>query len=178
MTTLQTTRLATAFALLLGLAVPSMAADPAPSGHGIVTMTRGVKIFNDAETQLISALKARDTAAIDRLVGPDFEQRSQGAPGTPLPREEWLAQAPAEAARSTGLREMAVHDYGDLALVSFLWAREQPHAPAFVVDVWRRPSAGEPYQLVTRYLSAQSVAPTRKSPTAQAAASSPVDPKR
>jgi hypothetical protein len=162
---------AAAFALLLAGA--AAAADTAPSGHGIVTMTRAMKVFSDAETQLVAALKARDTVAVDRLVGPDFEQRSQAAPGTPLPREDWLAQAPAEAARSAGMREMAVHDYGDLAIVSFLWAREQPQAPAFVVDVWQRPSASEPYQLVTRYLGAAPAAPARKAP-----ASAPVDPKR
>jgi hypothetical protein len=178
MNTSKTIRPAAVLALLLASAMAAPAADTPPTGHGIVTMTRGMKVFGDAESQLLAALKAHDTAAIDRLVGPDFEQRSQGAPGTPLPREEWLAQAPAEAARSAGLREMAVHDYGDVTVVSFLWAREQPHAPAFVVDVWQRPSAGEPPQLVTRYLSAAPAAPTRKGPTPQATASPPVDPKR
>jgi hypothetical protein len=164
---------AAAVASVLAWCAPASAADTPPAGPGVVTMTRGMKIFGDAEAQLVAALKARDTAAVDRLVGPDFEQRSQAAPGTPLPREDWLAQAPAEAARSSAMREMAVHDYGDLAIVSFLWTREPPLPAAFVVDVWQRPSGSEPYQLVTRYMSAASGAPARKG-----TASPPVDPKR
>ncbi len=132
--------------------VAARAADVAATGHGIVTMTRGMRVFGDAETALIAAMKARDTAALDKLVGPTFEQRAPDAPGTPLARDEWVAQAAAAAAKSTGLQQMAVHDYGDLAVVSFLWTRQAPQASAFVVDVWQR---GEPdkYVLVTRYFS-------------------------
>ena len=132
--------------------VAAWAAGVAPTGHGIVTMTRGMRMFGDAETALIVAMKSRDTAALDKLVGPTFEQRSQDAPGAPLARDEWVAQAGAAAAKSTGLQQMAVHDYGDLSVVSFLWTRQAPQASAFVVDVWQRGELGQ-YVLMTRYFS-------------------------
>jgi hypothetical protein len=169
---------ATAVAALC-LAAPAGAADTPPTGgqQRIVTMTRGMKIFGDAEAALTAALKAKDSATLDRLVAADFEQLAQGAPGTPVPREDWLKQAPADAARSTGIRDMAVHDYGDIAIVSFAWTREPAQASAFVVDVWRRTSPQEAFQLKTRYLSAAPASAThRRAQPAPAPAS--VDPKR
>jgi hypothetical protein len=169
---------AAALGALVALATPGHAADAPAGSHGIVTMTRGMKVFGDAETELIAALKAQDAAALDRLVGPDFEQRTQGAPGTPVPREDWLKQASTELAKATGVREMAVHDFGDIAIVSFVLVRDAPQASAFVVDVWQRKSAGEAGQLQTRYLSAAPASAPRKRPAVPAAGSSPVDPKR
>jgi len=133
----------------------SLGAAAQPAGRGVMTMTRGVKTFTDAEAELVTAMKARDGAAIDRIVGIEFEQRSAAAPAAPVWRGDWIDQAPAEFARSAGLRDMAVHEFGDVAVVSFTWLRERPQAPAFVVDVWHRKGEGEPYQLASRYLSAQ-----------------------
>ena len=134
------------------LALPVLAADVAPSGRGIPTMTRGMKIFGDAEARLVDAMKSRDAATLDELVDPLFEQRGQAEPGTPLPREDWVAQAAADAAGSVGVRQMAVHDHGDLAVVSYLWERGGARGNAFVVDVWKRKSP-DVWVLVTRYLS-------------------------
>jgi hypothetical protein len=149
-------------------------------------MTRGMRIFGDAERKVIAALKAHDKAALDRLVADDFEQRSQPAPGEPLARDEWTREAPAAAAQSAGLRQMAVHDLGDTAVVSFQWLHP---APDFVVDVWRKKAGSDDWQLAIRYLSAApaaaSAAPTaapsmagHASPPAPASTSGPVDPKR
>ena len=160
-------------------AAPAFAADAeAPIVKRIGTMTRGTKVFGDAEEALVAALKAKDAAALDRLVAPEFEQRTQGAPGTPVPREDWIKQGPTDVARSTGMRDMAVHDYGDVQVVSFVWMREPAQTSAFVVDVWqRKPGGGDAWQLATRYLSATPAsAPRRKANPAWAPAS--VDPKR
>jgi len=74
-------------AALVGAAAPAFAADAeAPIVKRIGTMTRGTKVFGDAEEAIVAALKAKDAAALDRLVAPDFEQRTQGAPGMPVPR--------------------------------------------------------------------------------------------
>ena len=79
--------LAALVAALVGAAAPAFAADAeAPIVKRIGTMTRGTKVFGDAEEAIVAALKAKDATALDRLVAPDFEQRTQGAPGMPVPR--------------------------------------------------------------------------------------------
>jgi hypothetical protein len=160
-------------------AAPALAADDAaPIVKRIGTMTRGARVFGDAEDALVAALKSQDAAALERLVAPDFEQRTQGAPGTPVPREDWIKRGPGEVAHATGLRDIAVHDYGDINVVSFTWTREPPQASAFVVDVWqRKPGGGDAWQLSTRYQSTVPAGvPKRGAKPASAPAS--VDPKR
>jgi len=175
----QLTPIAALAAALLAAAAPAIAADAeAPIVKRIGTMTRGTRIFGDAEEALVAALKAKDAAALDRLVAPDFEQRSQVAPGEPVPREEWIRKAPGEVATSAGVRDMAVHDYGDVQVVSFVWMREPPAASAFVVDVWqRKPGGGDAWQLSTRYLGG-TPASAKARGAKPAPAPSPVDPKR
>jgi hypothetical protein len=172
------TPIAALAAALLAAAAPAFAADAeAPIVKRIGTMTRGTKVFGDAEEALVAALKAQDAAALERLVAPDFEQRSQGAPGAPVPREDWIKRGPGDVAHSTGLRDMAVHDYGDIQVVSFVWTREPASSSAFVVDVWqRKPGGGDAWQLSTRYLGGAPGSPGKKASPASAPAS--VDPKR
>jgi hypothetical protein len=170
--------LAAALAAAVSCAPAAAADEPAPIVKRIGTMTRGAKVFGDAEEALVAALKSQDAAALDRLVAPDFEQRTQGAPGTPVPRADWIKQGPGEVAHSTGLRDFAVHDYGDINVVSFAWTREPPQATAFVVDVWqRKPGGGDAWQLSTRYLSTVPASAARKG-AKPASTPSPVDPKR
>ncbi|HSN00247.1 MAG TPA: nuclear transport factor 2 family protein [Rudaea sp.] len=109
-----------------------------------MTLTRTVTLFSGLENTLDDALRAHDTAALARLVAPTFEVRSAAMPGTPTPRADWLAAAlPPKPA----LSQMAVHDYGEVAVVSFLDAARH----AFVVDVWKK-AAGD-YVLSVRYTS-------------------------
>lgn len=185
MTRLNRLPLATALTVAASLPVLAPAQGAPDSGHGIVTMTRGMRVFGDAEARIVAALKGRDAAVLDGLVAPDFEQRTQAAPGTPLPREDWLKQAPAAAVQSGGFRQMAVHDFGDTAVVSFQWLHP---APDFIVDVWRKKTGTDDWELAVRYASG--AAPAAAAPAASAAvharkpsassapASSPVDPKR
>jgi len=169
---------ALALALTLVGAGPAAAADVRPTGRGVPTMTRGMKIFGDAEARLIEAMRSGDAAALDPLLDPLFEQREQAQPGVPVPREEWLAQAKAAAAHSDGVRQMAVHDHGELIVVSFLWERSAPQSPAFVVDVWKR-TGGDDAVLVTRYFSPQAAVVGAGAPAARGKkAPAVVDPKK
>jgi hypothetical protein len=158
-------------AVAIGLAASAATAsdDTAPTGRGPGTMTRGVAVFGRAEAALIDALKAGDTAALDRLVAPLFEQRNAEQPGAPVPRAQWLGQAAAQAAASEKLQQLAVHDHGDVVVASYFWQRAEPLGNAFVVDVWKRQPPGE-FRLVTRYLS--------PSTSASAPAVAPADPKK
>lgn len=115
-------------------------------------MTRLVKLFLEREIALFEAEAARDRATLERLLAPDFEQRDAAAPGRPQPRAAWLAaRAGAAVDSDISLEQMAVHDLGESALVSFV-ARPQPGAPLFVVDLWRR--SGDDWRLQVRYRSA------------------------
>jgi hypothetical protein len=150
--------------------ITAMAADTPPTGGRIVTMTRGMKIFGDAEAALIRALAARDTAGIDAIVDPSFEQRNGATPADPLPHDDWIEKAAAETSTGDRFSQMAVHDHGDIVVVSFLLERKG-RGDAFVVDVWRRQSADK-FLLVTRYLSA-AAAPAAGARTGHASASRP-----
>jgi hypothetical protein len=115
-----------------------------------VTATRQVKIFLDLEMQLMEAQRSGDAVAVDKLITADFEQRMAARPGTPTPRSEWRATMREQWPGEIWLEQMAVHDRGDTALVSFL-ARPSAKPPLMVVDAWIR--AAEGWQLKVRYLS-------------------------
>jgi hypothetical protein len=118
--------------------------------------TRLVQIYSDYERRLADAINRRDTGEIDRLVASDFELRSAGNIGVPTPRAEWIAQSLKEPAGSTSIGQMAVHDYGDIRIVSFVMKRAvaaRRERGIAVVDVWMQ--SGENSVLKTRYAAVQ-----------------------
>ena len=121
--------------------------------HGkITTVSRSVSVFSQLEDSLDAALSESDGSARDKVLAADFELRQAANPGVPIPREEWLKNANHKAA--TQRRQMAVHDHGTLAVVSFLRSTpsdqaDQPAQLTFVVDVWKK--QGDDWQLDTRY---------------------------
>lgn len=145
---------------LAAVSGPAQAADIPPTGGRIVTMTRGMKVFGDAEYALIQALASKDKAALDTLVDEMFEQRGGPNPGEGVPRDDWLPKALAEASGNDRITQMAVHDQGEFALVSFLLQRPGK-ADAFVVDVWKKQAGSDKAVLAIRYFSAAAV-PARK----------------
>ncbi len=114
--------------------------------HRVPTVTRLVKIFTTLEYELSAAVRAGDAAAVDRMVTDDFELRSSVLPGVPTPRAEWLAQS---KGKDTGeIEQMAVHDYGPVAVVSYAW-KWQPRRDLLAVDVWVK--SGDSWKLSVRY---------------------------
>src|SRR5262249_46160475 len=77
------------------------AGDAIPGGEGIVVMTRYMQIFSALETELTSAVNARDNARLDTLLGEFFEVRR--ADGTTLQRSQWLERGIASDAELHGL---------------------------------------------------------------------------
>jgi hypothetical protein len=145
-------------AVALAAAAPVFAQ---PSGR-IPTVTRLVKIFSQLETRLVDSAHVQDTAVLDTMLAADFEMRIADAPGTPVPRDEWIRLARASGETQPRLSQMAVHDFGDLATVSFAEAAAKP--PRFIVDVWTRD--GDAWKLAVRYQSdvTATKAGARKSP--------------
>ncbi len=144
------------FLIFLGLSAlfgSALAVEQAASGRGGPVPTRNILIFSKLENEWHDALRRHDAAALGRILSDDFEIRSAAAPGVPTAREDavhaWL-QAPAV---ESSVGQMAVHEYGDLMLVSFLWRLngEGGRAPQtfFVVDTWKR--AGNDWKATVRY---------------------------
>lgn len=146
-------------ACIVSAALPAVADDNAAPGR-VPTVTRLVKICSTLENDLNAAILRRDSAALDRMLAPDFEMRSGSMPGRPIPRAAWLAQALSDPQFTWHNEQMAAHEYGNTVMVSFLWnvdtaagtdasARFAPRL--FVVDTWIQD--GGNWRLGTRYIS-------------------------
>jgi hypothetical protein len=135
-------------AALALMAVSALAQQPGR----VMTVTRSVAIFSGLENQLEDARRGHDEAALTKLLAANFEQRSGAAPSAPTPRAEWLALPPAKSQ----LSQMAVHEYGNVSVVSFLDSAQH----AFIVDVWSK--TDDQYALSVRYISATNSAPQKQ----------------
>jgi hypothetical protein len=153
---------APACALLLAAGyAPAVAAPegPPPGVRGAGGLaTRSVSEYLRLERDLEDAIEARDAAAIDRLVDASFEWRS-GAIADPLSRDEWLRAERSGARRGARIRDLAVREEAELAIVSFV--RDAKDGSTFVVDVWRR----NPQRLVARYPGRPAPGPAPKRPS-------------
>jgi len=122
----------------------------------IPVVTRLVQIYSDYEQGLADAIIRKDTGEINRLIADDFELRSTNNIGVPTPRAEWIAQSLKEPSASISIAQMAVHDYGNIRIVSFAMKRTSGgrQAPGVaVIDVWM--VSGESSVLKVRYSAIQ-----------------------
>jgi hypothetical protein len=128
----------------------------------IPVVTRLVQMYSDYERRLADAINRRDTQEIDRLVADDFELRSASNIGVPIPRADWIAQSLNEPSASMSIGQMAVHDYGNIQIVSFVMNRAaagRRERGIAVVDVWMQ--SGESFVLKTRYATVLENRPLR-----------------
>jgi hypothetical protein len=148
------------FALCITAALCSAAVSQSTWGQAVRTqipvVTRLVQIYSDYERRLAEAINRKDTGEIDRLVAKDFELRPTDNIGVPTPRADWITQSLKEPLESVSIEQMAVHDYGDIRVVSFVMKhaltnrRQQGIA---VIDVWMQ--SGESSVLKVRYAAVQ-----------------------
>ncbi|GAB3456779.1 hypothetical protein GCM10027321_10670 [Massilia terrae] len=145
--------------------------------RGVPTMTRNVLTFTTLENDWADAVARHDTATLDKLVADRFELRSSAAPGVPTPRAESLRQSLALAPFKSAVTQMAVHEYPDLMVVSFLWTIDSTDTSlakkVFVVDTWKR--NGDGWQVAVRYASPVDV--TTRVPGAAPAATQAIEKK-
>jgi ketosteroid isomerase-like protein len=146
------------FLILVGLLLAATSAGAAgqvgSSGRAVPTPTRNVTIFTGLEHDWIDAVEKHNDDALNKLVAPTFEMRSAAAPGVPTPRAESLKQWMSLAPFQSSIGQMAVHEYGDVMLVSFMWtiaAAKDSALPqtVFVVDTWKRVDGD--WQVMVRY---------------------------
>lgn len=134
------------------------APNPAHGPTGGAAATHSVAKYLELERGLQKTIAAHDSAALGTIVDPDFELRTPAAQDT-LARGDLLKGA---AAKPALVRELAVLETDDLAMVSFLLetqgAKRQTY---FVVDVWRQSSG----TLQARYIAVPShLAPRPRKP--------------
>jgi len=145
-------------------------AQPVTSTQRVPTVTRLVKLFSELEIALNERIAAKDAAAIGQTLDAGFEARNANNPATPLPRAEWIAATIADAGTNPRVEQMAVHDFGTVAVVSFRQVDAPAQASAshrerFIVDCWTR--AGERWLLTVRYVAPGSTAaapPVKRAP--------------
>jgi len=134
-------------ALLLGGLAPASQAGDSPTR--VPTITRSVKLFQERETALADAIRKADASALDKLLTEDFELRAGARAGRPVPRADYLHEVMRSRDAGGEIATMAVHDLGDVAVVSFTQGNRG--GSLFVVDVWRK--QGSDWQLAIRYAS-------------------------
>jgi hypothetical protein len=112
--------------------------------------TRSVSHYLDLERALADALHARRREAAQQMLAPDFEFRSADALDA-VSAADWLTEQ-LRAAPAMQVRDLAVREFGDLAVVSFWADSASPggrRPPLYVIDVWQQPQA----RLASRYVS-------------------------
>jgi hypothetical protein len=134
-------------AALPAVSTPAIAADEPATGR-VGTVTRLVKIFLDREEALSAAMRAGDAASLERTLTDDFELRAGARAASPVPRADFLKDVVQNRPASEAAGRMAVHDLGNVAIVSFVQGDDAERA-VFVVDIWRQ--SGPDWKLAIRY---------------------------
>jgi len=144
--------------LFLTLAALTLAASaqsrlpPGVDGGGPAAMaTRSVSQYLDLERSLATALQERSRDTVAAMLADDFEVRSaESLDG--VAAADWLTAQMRPGAAAMRLRDLAVREFGDAAVVSFFvdaTAPGKPRSTLYVVDVWRQAE----HKLAMRYVS-------------------------
>jgi len=125
------------------LATLGISAEPAqPTGRGPgrgVTLTRSAAKYQQLENQILGALQEKGAPRLNALVAPDLEVWSAERSGS-IGLDEWMQEGFASRLESFRVRDIAVHEFGEQNIVSFLLERHVAGRATvttdFVVDVW------------------------------------------
>lgn len=123
----------------------------------ITTATKQVTLFTKLESQLLQAVQRKDQAALEEMLGDDFEIAMPDA--DPLAGEDWVDAVIAKdfSLKSFFIRQMSVADQGDSAVVKYQrvqqasWKGVNESGEFFVVDLWKK--NGDVWQLANRYVA-------------------------
>jgi hypothetical protein len=122
---------AAALVFALATATGGVLAQPVHAGGVAGAATRSVSHYLALEREVDEALAARNDIALSARVDPQFEYRTPASPDV-RDRDGWVQRVAHSRAR---IRDLAVKEDGDLAIVSFL--ADAQGKTRFVVDVWR-----------------------------------------
>jgi hypothetical protein len=137
------------------LSAPAAAQEP---GHRIVTKTRLQVLFGDLESQWLKAVQQKDAAALDVLLGEEFQVWTPLPTSYPIPREDWQKAAFGRPFQSFRLTQMAVRGVTpDVSVASFRLSQafaavQSQTEDFFVVDVWLKSGKGDNWKCTDRYM--------------------------
>lgn len=143
-------------ALIAFCSLGALAQPPAELRAGMPggTATRSAAHYADLERGLLQALQDHDQGAAEQALADDFEVR-EAAASEALARADWLQDWMGGKLKSFRVRELSVHEFGDVAAVAFLLdcsgsigGARLPRT-SYVVDIWRQADA----KLLVRYVS-------------------------
>ncbi len=137
--------------LILWLLVNVVMSASSYAADNVVSVTRLVVVFSQLAEELDVAAKHADSRVVDKLLAPNFEMRIGAMPGNPVPRAVWLRQMQTSPDVKLALAQMAVHDLGSVAVVSYLDKRATLKDDVYIVDVWKKQDLN--WQLAVRYAS-------------------------
>lgn len=137
--------------LILWLLVNVVVSASSYAADNVVSPTRLVVVFSQLAEELDVAAKHADAGVVEKLLAPNFEMRIGTMPGNPVPRATWLRQMQTDPDAKLALTQMAVHDLGSVAVVSYLNKRAASKDDVYIVDVWKKQDLN--WQLAVRYAS-------------------------
>jgi ketosteroid isomerase-like protein len=118
--------------------------------------------LREAEDRWLKALLARDTAAADDILHPDYRLiiGIEGQPLRVMPRRQWLALLPDYRITGHSITDRRVSLYGDTAVVVMLWSQTAT-APGdrdisgnfLLTDIWQNTPDG--WRVIERHSSRQ-----------------------
>ena len=148
-----------ALVVATGLTVSAAGQEPVkpPLTPRIITATRQVTIFTGLEKQMLQAVQKKDKTSLQAMLDDDFEIYMPDA--DPLAGDDWVdsVMAPAFSLKSYVLRQMAVVDLGDSAVVKYerilqsTYKGRNDGGEFFVVDLWKK--NGDSWKLASRYVA-------------------------
>ena len=121
-----------------------------------------VQLFTRLERDWTTAIQKHDTAALDKLLAPEFIVRTTADPERVINRSDWLEKiVPTYKIDSFSQSGMTVRVFhGDIALVSFVQSQKatvnnsHENGKFLVVDVWIANRASSQWQPAQRYWAA------------------------
>lgn len=143
---------------LTASAQPAM--PPGVRGADSGLATRSVSNYLRLERGLLEALKTGDRAVVLQMLDDDFEFKSASAADGET-GAEWLDGELRSPAATADVRNLAVREFNEVAVVSFLLDSRRSAKPGaaastlFVVDVWQQ----KPSKLLARYVAQPRRAP-------------------
>jgi hypothetical protein len=137
--------------VLLASMLLTSSAPAQPVQAPVLVQTRLVQMYAEYEQQLLEAINRHNAKEMDRLVADDFEMITADHPGTATPRAAWMAQLLRPQNTFASIKDLVVHELGDVHIVSFGAGIIQGSRllDLFFIDVWVR--LGERSMLKTRY---------------------------
>jgi hypothetical protein len=141
-----------------------------PQGR-IQSPTRQVAQFGALEDRVFSSIVHADAKALGDLLADDFALRTARSGGDTIGRDEYMKQRLNDHdLRSYQVRRIDVRDFGEIAVVNFLYHQEaisggkDLSGDFFITDVWRKSAAG--WKLAVRYSAGPGIGiTTDKRPT-------------